>query len=261
MINANSAVTNAIKYTGAGKGDFYRHVNFEFKNATGHGVAYNNESVEQSAFINCISHDNGGYGWILAGYKNLFVRCQAYNNTSGFYLDSAVRFVFSDCVAYGGGTGFYMTGSSNYATFMNCIAYNNVSAPGIGFALNGPGTALINSISDSNTVGVTVFVDNVRLFYNRITNNGTGIDFSDETTVCGWNYLHGNTTDLANPSAWSDAGIYACYITEDDGTNTNKADTDVDDGYVDQANQDYRLKADRTYNGDGSDVIPLGIGS
>jgi len=257
VVDANSTAVNVLKYANS-KGYYYWHENIEFKNATSHGVNYNDENASYSVFYNCTSHNNGSYGWLITGINNLFVKCQSYNNNTGFYLADALRCVFSGCVSYGASAGGFTLSNSSYITLMSCISYNNGSW---GFYLSGPGTSLLNSISDDNVIGVSISTDIVRLLYNRITNNTTGIDFSSETTICGWNYLHGNTTDLANPSAWSDAGIYACYITEDDGTNTNKADTDVDDGYVDQANQDYRLKADRTYNGDGSDVIPLGIGS
>ena len=54
----------------------------------------------------------------------------------------------------------------------------------------------------------------------------------------------------------------AYFIPTEAGVDTNDiSDTDDDDGYNNKATQDFNLKADRTYNGDGNDTIPMGIGS
>ena len=126
-------------------------------------------------------------------------------------------------------------------------------------------------MADLNLTGQSLDrADIVFIVANRITNNTIGIDLSTEQTITAWNFFDGNTDDLANPAAWAEEGAYACYICDESEINTNQTDDadpgaplhgDGDDGYNAQATEDFNLKADRTYNGDGTDVVGLNIGS
>ena len=92
------------------------------------------------------------------------------------------------------------------------------------------------------------------LLANRVTNCATGINGNSTISIFGWNLFHNNTNDTTSAT-------YLEAIPLDSDTDTNEYDPDADDGYEDAANKDFNLKTSRTYNGDGTDTVGLGIGS
>ena len=248
--NCLDSVTTAQKYIWI--------QNFELKQATGSGYSYMS-TADYWVWINCISHDNGAHGWNLTSSdRHLFLKCQAYNNVdSGFYYMTALCF-FGFCVAWANGDSGFDDGS--YSIYYACIAHDNGSDAGDeGFALGAQGGVLLNSIADGEKVGIFVKYDWAVMLCNRITNNETGIDFSNEIGLCGWNLFHNNTTaDFANPAAMGAA--YAIAIPDNADADTNEIDPDADDGYNARATDDFNLKTSRTYNGE-TEYVDLNIGS
>lgn len=249
-VNCIDAVTNSKMYIWI--------QNFELKQATGSGFS-GMSAADNWVWINCISHDNGAHGWdLLSVDLCLFLKCQAYANVDdGFYYATYSNvFVFS--VAWGNGDSGYVSGAGRN-TFYGCIAHDNGPDAGDkGFSLVGSDRAF-NCIADGEKVGIHTSSDGIMLFCNRITNNETGIDFSSELCLCGWNLFHNNTTaDLANPAAFG--AIYAIALPDNSDTDTNEIDPDADDGYNARVTDDFNLKASRTYNGE-TEYVDLNIGS
>ena len=244
------AVTSAQKYIWI--------QNFELKQATGDGFDGNLGGLDFWVWINCISHDNGDDGWNLLSVDNgLFIKCQAYNNGDDGFYGATSKNVFIFCASkVNGGSGYKQLGVSTYC---DCIAHDNGPDVGDkGFYIT-VGTCLFHCIADGEKVGVEISTDWVILLQNRITNNETGIDFSGEIGLCGWNLFHNNTTaDFANPAAFGTT--YAIAIPDNSDTDTNEIDPDADDGYNARATDDFNLKASRTYNGE-TEYVDLNIGS
>lgn len=263
VLDGNSAAANCIR--GVTTAQIYLWFeNIEFKNATADGIA-GIAGDDHWMFINCSFNTNGNSGFEYSNFDYLCLfGCIAHNNTDHGITNSLVNALVTKmafCVARDNGDiGLRIRATS---TTFGCVTHDNGSDAGdAGIYIAGGGCLIANCIIDGEYTGIYNFSgDDTALFMNRITNNTVGIDFTNELTLCGWNYLHDNTTDLANPAAWSDPGIHAAYITWKSTTNTNKADTDADDGYNARVSDDFNLKTSRTYNGDGNDTIDLGIGS
>jgi len=122
---------------------------------------------------------------------------------------------------------------------------------------------VFNNAVNGEVTGLGLQTDANIVIGNRITNCGTGVDFSSEETIFAWNYIHNNTTDFANPASiggYANGG-YANTVPNDADEDTNEIDADADDGYNNAGNDDLNLKAARTYNGDGNDVVAMNIGS
>jgi len=249
--------------------------NFEFTNSSGDGVAWHTNG-DYCVFVNCISHSNSsGDGFTGAsGDQVLFVKCQAYSNGDDGYSGwgSACRFML--CTAYSNtDTGFATT--SGYAVYFGSIAHDNgANAGDEGFDLNAS-DIMINCIADGENVGVYLTSDYGQVFFSRLTNNAAHANLSNEIGIFGWNVFYNATADndLDLPDAWSTfaARTYAYFLRDESLLNTNKSDTadwgsgtigDADDGYNDKAGpDDFNLKASREYNGDGTDVVAMNIGS
>lgn len=231
--------------------------NFELKQATGDGYSFLS-GADNWAWVNCISHDNGGHGWsLVSSDRHLFIKCQAYNNIDTGFNGMAHDCFLVFCAAWtNGGSGYISTEPD---TFYGCIAHDNGPDVGDeGFQLD-TGCVMVNCIADGEKVGIYLSADMAFMLCNRITNNVTGIDFSSEVGLCGWNLFHNNTTaDLANPAAF---GVtYAIAIPDNADTDTNEIDPDADDGYNARATDDFNLKTSRTYNGE-TEYVDLNIGS
>ncbi len=210
-----------------------------YENLTLKNAASNNWNsgglASHAVFRYCISEAAGAYGF-RGGGSQVFDHCIARNNAStGFY--APILMLFSFCEAYGnGGDGFFgMTGNFAYG----CLSYNNSDN---GFELT-TGTAAFNCVVDGNTGdGICIRsggIDPHLVLGCRITNNATGVNI--ETTrdlaLADYNVLYGNTTPYSGFGIWGD------------NNNTSPAD----DGYVDQANQDYNLKPTAEISGEKAD--------
>ena len=240
--------------------------NWEIKNGST-GVYANDATCLYWVFINCTSNTNA-YGWDTnnAAFDTwTFINCQAHTNTERGFNDGDLNTIYLNCIAYNNGDAGFRTSNNHGMILYNCVSHNN----DVGAYVGGEDCVIVNSVFDSNTagvgIGIQVWDDWLVLLNNRITNNSNGINFGGNyPSVCGWNYLHNNTTDLVTPSAWSDVGIYAAYISDDNELNTNIHDKDSDDGYNAQASDDFNLKYDRKYcgdGGDGDDILDLDTGS
>ena len=205
--------------------------------------------------VNVTSNTNS-YGWQSNSQFDTwtFVNCQAHTNTERGFDDGDWQTIYLNSVAYNNGDAGFRSANNHGIVMYNCIAHNN----DVGVYMGGEDCVIANSVFDGNTagvgIGIQVLDDWQVILNNRITNNTNGINFGGNfTSVCGWNYLHDNTNDLVGPTAWSDVGVYAAYLRDGDEVNTNIHDIDSDDGYNAQASDDFNLKYDRKYCGDGGD--------
>ena len=267
VLDGNSAAAQCILAT---THDYIRIENFELTGATGDGYDAT-DNADYWIWINCLSHNNGASGWDMDGCDfHTFIKCIAHTNVDGWSdleYDNTLLF----CVSYINTDHGFTT--DNRTVFIGCLAHDNGPDAGdAGYSVDQGNCRFFNCVADGEVTGIELFqIDGQIIVGCRITNNAEGIDFSSELALCGWNYFHGNTADLANPVAWSDKGLYAAYIvdeTDDGNTNISKdADwglgqaTDADDGYENRANDDFNIKTSRTYNGDGTDTAGLNIGS
>lgn len=260
VLDGNGAAANCIRGITTAQTHLWFE-NFEFKNATDDGVQ-GIAGDDYWIFINCSFNNNDACGFENSYLDYLLViGCIAYSNSNHGFASALANSIFprfAFCVAHSNGDqGIRIRGGG---AAYHCLTHDNGDSAGdIGIAAAGSGTTIMGSVMDGEVNGMLASVDYTFFLLNRITNNTTGIDFGSKFVLAGWNYLYGNTTDLANPAAWSSVGIYAAYVAWKSTTNSNK--TGIDDGYNDRANDDFNLKASRTYNGDGNDVIDLGIGS
>ena len=226
--------------------------NIEVKNATTDGIDPTSGS-SYCVWINCVSHDNGNNGWGSVSSRHSFVRCAAYNNAyRGFYLEAGNYHDLTFCWAVNNGWyGFVSQGTG--VNFNACIASGH-SVNG-GFYID-RSALLYNCIIHNNATGIVMTDLDSKIIGCRITNNTTGIDIQSAGHMClyGFNYFHGNTTDI------SDASVDSRILTIG-GADTNQYDVDADNGYNNAASYDFNLKANRTYNGDGNDLLLFGVGS
>jgi len=242
VLDGNNAATNCM--AAGGVSDYHWFENFEFKNATSHGVDDNGE-LDYSVFINCLAHNNGGTGFHTTGYAQIVLLCKSYSNTgSGLYPNSKSKYIF--CAFYNN-SSYGMEGSSATADLViyGCLFHNNTT----GNLRYGIDVCLINCVIDGSGVGVGIYNDRNVVIGNRITNNTTGIDFTSDTAVCGWNYFHDNTADVSNATLAYNIPYHEAltnHLMSAGIDGTNKVDVDADDGYNDRTNDDFNLKASRT---------------
>jgi hypothetical protein len=230
--------------------------NFEFTGATESGVDLTGTGIN-NLFINCISHNNGIHGWDCVGSgANRWMRCLSYGNTNvgwndpengcHFFMcfgyqngDEGVNFVHSSATVIA--SGFFDNGESNI----------NLREPGNNsFVYN----CFMDGTNQTGETGALYNRDWATFIANRITNCATGLDCGGEVVLFGLNLFHNNTADTAN------VGI-SDTLPFDTVVDSNEYDPDIDDGYNAAGSFDYNLKADRTYNGDGSDTIGMNVGS
>lgn len=249
--NCIDSITSAQKYIWI--------QNFELKQATGSGYS-GLSGADYWVWINCISHDNGAHGFDLGSTdSHFFMKCQAYNNGNTGFYNMTYSNILAFCASWANSDNGYITYNGSGNVLYACIAHDNgLDVGDEGFSFYQRDT-MINCIADGEKVGVFLYGDWIIMLCNRITNNGTGIDFSSEIGLCGWNLIHGSTVaDFANPAAMGAA--YAIAIPDDSDTDTNEIDPDADDGYNARATDDFNLKASRTYNGE-TEYVDLNIGS
>ncbi len=230
---------------------YYDWENFIFKDSGGNGIRFISGGYNWN-FINCKIYGNAGDG-IYPGYLNnsKFFRCQAYDNGGYGFGPYGSTNIYYLCVAYeNSGAGFY----DNYSQFVHCISHDNTD----GF--KGGRNRIYGSISDGNSGnGIHCYgLDHSIIACSRITNNGTGIYFSNSWNVFGYNYFHDNSVVNLNPSALT-LVTPNTFMADNAGIDTNIYDEDIDDGYTDRANHDFNIMPDRTYNGEIDAVIDLGF--
>ncbi len=212
-------------------------------------------------WVNCKAYDNGDCGWNVgtSSSSGTFVRCIAdTNGESGFYnLDNEYACYY--CVAANNtDDGFHCSNIRNL--YVGCISHDNGSSGDRGYYLWYQ-HHMVNCIADGEVTGVLFVGDRNCVMGSRFTNNATGVDFSNELVLMGWNLFESSSSaDMANPAATGTA--YALAIPHDADADTNEIDPDSgDDGYNNTANNDFNLKAAMKYNGDGNDTIDMNIGS
>jgi len=233
IIDGQTNTLDCLTFIGA---TFLWFENFDIKNAgssgtTNDGIYGATTNNNYNVFINIHTHDCKGDGISGNLYlkRSLFFRCSSYNNSQyGFanYQESTLI----ACRAYNNTSYGYRTLEDN--VHLGCISNDNST----GFFLY-QSHGLINCIADGNT-GSGFYVDTAgtTLHYCgcRSTNNGTGINTSAALLVLLiYYYGDNNTTDVTN------------YYEEIIGMTLNGSDTD--EGYVNQANNNYNLTDDATY--------------
>lgn len=230
--------------------------NFEITNATDDGVA----SVGDACiFVNVSIHDNAGDGMLHTGNDAQYWRCQIFNNGSDGVqtVESGTRFI---CSAIYNNAEHGINAAGNDTLLIYGCAYHD----------NGNNFNHVNDIDNRNIILNNVFDGTDQtgeigiemsleseyniVAFNRFTNLVTGISADDGLGVFGYNLFHNNTNDVLGMTVYQ-------AIPMDADADTNEYDPDVDDGYNDVAKNDFNLKASRTYNGDGNDVIPMKIGT
>jgi parallel beta-helix repeat protein len=247
--------TQAMTIAGGGWGYY---ANLEISgNFTSAGISVNTNS-RHNVFYNILI-DGPNSTCLSSGDQSRFYYCIC-RNSNGNAFQSDYDCVYVGCAAYDCDGGFSASGTT---TFINCIAHNN----GIGVDYNDFGfrlaqdCVLVNCVSDGHYAGIYIPSYSNNIIGCRITNNTYGIyDIAagDGTHFLN-NYFHGNTNDYL---ALSQANVKMPLIDQSGSeVDSNLSNVDADDGYNDRSSDDFNLKSDRTYNGDGSDVWGLGLGS
>lgn len=252
-LDADSTAANCLSMTTA----YIWFENFEFKNATGNGVTRSGNDM--FIFINCSFNNNGGdgYGGSAMDTAAMFIRCLFHNNTNHGVDLAGNGLVLALSAFYSNGDSAYNpTYTDGILVFGNVIHDNGDNDNQIG--VDGYSKVINNVIDGTNQTGETGLFTNGYadlVMFNRFTNLATGINANSKVGLYGWNLFYNNTNDTSNAT-------YLEAIRLDGTANTNDTtDGDADDGYNAAATDDFNLKASRTYNGDGNDVIDLNIGS
>ena len=251
--------------------------NFRFTNAFGDGVAAASASdADYWVWINCDFDNNGDDGFsgeLSVPDYHYFIGCKFFGNSYSGCEWGGNYFVFVNCVAYQNGAEGIGGIGGQAKTLVRCLSYDNGDSQ--------PNVRLINdSLMDSCIVdgtnqasedGVYLGNDRVYILASRITNCAEGINAVSNLGVVGWCLFDGNSDDTSNDTLLyhlpfeSDldlsAGVKGVFSEGNPSGSTNKFDPDADDGYNSAGDMDYGLKADRTYNGDGSDTVGFNVGS
>lgn len=223
--------------------------NLNITDAAGDGIEGN--SHDYYVMINCHVYLNGGHGWDANGvsYIRAF-RCRFYlNTTDGVSTYGRYSFFISCTFDNNTSDGVEGSSASDRCTFVYCIFHNNTD---LGLKSFAGSTLLMNCIIDGNTTGVDMYGDDHLVLFNRITNNTTGIQGDSEFVISGFNLFHDNTADETDVTTFWDLFLSTA--------DSNEYDPDADDGYNDQANEDFNLKDARTYTGE-TEYIDMEIGT
>jgi len=253
-IDGNSAVTDGLILQTNAKYTWWE--NIEVYNCNAHGVNPGT-LASWNVWYNFISRNNGNSGWNTGGTYNFWFYCRGTNNAGGYGWNNppANNFWIGCVAANNADTGYLVVGAGG--VFIESIAADNgATSLDQGFRADARGL-IFGCVADNEYTGVTV---NDLLYFvmrTRMTNCTEGLTFnsSGDVGVYGFNLFHNNTSDVVDNGAGTQ--IMRNYATAD----SNKYDPDSDDGYNNASNEDFNLKRNRTYNGDGSDTIGLGIGT
>lgn len=239
--------------------DYMWFENFELKNADSDGLDMSG-SPDYNIYINIYAHDCGGVGIMMGGSYSRFFFCRAINNDShGFQLNGGQSMFFS--VSEGNSGDGFEGVSWTLGYLIGCLSHNNAS---IGFEGISNYNVLFNCVADGETTGMELDGDRCFILASRITNCTNGIDFNTFLSIAGFNYFHNNTNDVVDATRAFNLTFEQAvtnHVMSGGIEGSNKIDVDADDGYENRAADDFNLKADRTYNGDGSDTVGLNIGS
>lgn len=160
--------------------------------------------------------------------------CVAYlNGDEGFYINFTDYHVFWACCSCDNGDGDDNIEVDAWSSIINCV---------------------VDGTGQTTETGINLTASQNVIIGCRITNCATGINGGNKWGTYGWNLFDNNTSDTSNDS-------YLDPLPYTTDTDTNEIDPDADDGYNDAANGDHNLKASRTYNGDGNDLVGLGLGA
>ncbi len=249
IIDANSTAVNCVNTASA---NYIWIENFEFTGATADG--WLGSSGGDNLVFNNVDFDNNG----AEGYddndqsdNNRFFFCRFFLNTSDGVFRSA-NSLHAWCSAYNNGDNGFHIDSGDRAILIYCLAFDNgdsdsnITGDAYLFVLS----CVVDGTGQTGETGIAPDNDSVVLA-TRITNLATGYDGGTDNQISAYNLFHNNTTDIN--------GAYVQQLNYN-GVDTNKFDPDADDGYNDASSDDYNLKADRTFIGNGSDVVPLGVG-
>lgn len=259
VINGNSDATYCLDGT-SGTCPYLWWQNIQFTGATDSGLQISSSNMDEWILINVDIDSHGNDGFVSASGNNYmtFIASRIHGNSDiGIVAGNGIRIIMTSI--YGnGGVGINCGSNGNALFYASAVFDNGNSSYNIIFDT---GSAIINSVVDgtnqTSEEGVRPYDTNaeaILLLLNRITNCNEGVDANNAIVLQGWNLYHGNTTNIANSGT-----VYG--IPYDSDTDTNEYAPDADDGYNDASNMDYNLKTSRTYNGDGTDVVGLGIGS
>jgi hypothetical protein len=242
VIDGNSAAGNCLYVTGTRS--YIWHENFEYKNATSHGVSFNSYGNNAAfVFVNCTSHNNGGSGFysIHGGCLHAYVyKCAAYSNSShGFALDHAV---YVACRASANTLdGFYVELTDrNNGSFNLCESYSNSRD---GFAMTGYSYlfgSLLQCVSDNNTSdGVQSDMFLFIVGFRSTNNGGYGAKSTVNRIVYANTYMPGAGQDRVNTTGKISG---SSDVINDNGTDTNNiSGTDANAGYNNAGSVDYTL--------------------
>ncbi len=231
---------------------------FEYSGATEDGINQDSSGADGFMMKHNYVHDNGRYGFHNNNQASLgiYFRNRVINNSSHGIFEATYCQFAGNAIVGNGDNGIESGSADGGMATKNVIADNGDGNENLDFdkgwmiinnVIDGTGQATATGLHSSGS-GQSLIIE------NRITNCATeGIDNNNDVNVYGLNVFHNNGTDVGNTSISETIDI-------DSATDSNKYDVDADDGYESAADEKYNLKADRTNNGDGSDIILLGVG-
>ena len=254
VVDGNSAATYCLNCVV----EFISFQNFEFTGATSHGVFQDNSGADTFYFGSCYVHTNGGAGF----YNNAdatdgaYFNCIITNNTNQGIYRCHFDTLILNSIYRNGDNGLDGASADGCLAIYNAIADNGDGDINFTFDKN---WTIMNNVIDGTGQSSETGLESEgsgesTLIANRITNHVTGYNNNNDVNIYGFNLFHNNTSDVINTS-----GLFSAFNGAD--LDTNEYDPDVDDGYNNAGSLDYNLKASRTYNGDGTDTVGLGIGS
>jgi hypothetical protein len=240
--------------------------NLECKNSLADGINLN--GADFIVLVNVSSHDNGDDG--IGMNTSIFcflIGVRAYNNSDDGIPRPSDGCVLMFCASYNNtGAGYNANTSCFDAVFYQTIAHGNGED---GWQNFDSGNVWLNCIADENgDDGISFNDDGSFIGCCRLTNQSgagdSGIAPGANWGVAAFNLFYNNAVEVVGGTQfwnipWKAAMTNDLMSAGIDGS--NKLDPDADDGYQDQANEDFNLKQNRTYTGRAADAIGLGIGS
>lgn len=250
ILDGGSATTKATQCIYLDGIDYYQFRNFRFTDADTDGLLCNSSGTQDyHIFTNCDFDNNGNYG---AGIEELeyaqFYGCRFYlNGSHGVHAPWFSSRFFGCTFDNNTGSGMNSGAGTDRIIVEDCIAANNTAEYGLKFDVE---CSAIHCVVDSQTTGIrhSGAIAGLTLMC-RLTNCGRGIINSGSHKYA-WNLFFNNSVEDVNGGTKVDHY----------GSDSNEYDPDVDDGYVNQGNEDYNLKDSRTFNGQ-TQYLDLRLGS
>jgi hypothetical protein len=228
--------------------------NFEMHSATSHGVDQTSSDADTCTFYNCSVHNNIGAGFYNDSNATdcCYLRNLIYTNGTSGIREPHVCCMVGNVIYNNGEEGIEGVHTDNSTAVKNAIFDNGDGESNMNYdkhwlimnnVIDGTGQANGTGI-ESNGSGESLIIE------NRITNSVIGFDNNSDINMVGFNVFDNNTDDIIDPNIIEKLRLDAT-------VDTNLYDPDADDGYENAALDKYNLKASRSYNGDGTDVIGL----